>query len=79
MKSMKIVDEIVEEMEKKGFEYELSKECTEFEDWVKVVKDKVAEFHQKLQEEEINRYNEDTYVANWRDLLKDVLESQAYR
>ena len=79
MKSMKILDEIVEEMEKKGFEYELGKECTEFEDWVKVVKEKVAEFHQKIREEKINRYNEDTYVVNWRSLLKGVLESQAYR
>ena len=68
----------MDEIEEKGMEYGLDREYVEYWDWVRDVKGKVAEFKRRFRDQEGNEEMEDGYVHDWKRLLKDVLESQAY-
>ena len=74
----KIIDKQMEEIEKKGMEYGLDREYVEYGDWVRDVKEKVEEFKSRMRDEENKEEREEGWVRDWRKVLRDVLESQAY-
>ena len=76
--SIGILNDVTYKLSMLGFKYGLDKYWVDYEDSVRRIVETVNDLQQRYEEFEINIMNEDGYIKEWRKVVRDVLESQAY-
>ena len=74
-----ILKDVAYRLLKLGFKYGLDKYCVDYEDSVRRIVETVNDLQKRYEEFEISIMNEDGYIKEWRKIVHDVLESQAYQ
>ena len=73
------IDYLIQEIFDEGKRYRMNRYQMEFEDWVRDMKDKANRLNQRMQGIELDVYSIPTYSNQWRDIIKEIIESQAYQ
>ena len=64
--SFKIINKLIEKIEKDWKNYELDKCCKDYNEFIESLKERIVTLHTKFTKDEVFFANKDIYVENWK-------------
>ena len=76
--AMEMIDNLVKEMLNKATFYGFDREFPLLFNYLNIITEQVDSFHKQYDRNPITIENADLYTNQWRNILKDIFESQLY-